>query len=89
MLALLIQLDAACTAADQLAEAVEEAFPQHPDAEILLSFPGLGIQLAARVLAEVGDDRTRFADARGLKPTPAPHPSPVPPARSPRSPDAG
>ncbi|WP_443042166.1 IS110 family transposase [Streptomyces sp. B21-105] len=67
MLALLIQLDAACTAADQLAEAVEEAFPQHPDAEILLSFPRLGIQLAARVLAEIGDDRTRFADARGLK----------------------
>lgn len=70
MLALLIQLDAACAAADQLAEAVEEAFPQHPDAEILLSFPGLGIQgiqLAARVLAEIGDDRTRFADARGLK----------------------
>lgn len=43
MLALLTQLEAACTAADQLAEAVEEAFPQHPDAEILLSFPGLGI----------------------------------------------
>ncbi|MFG2379343.1 IS110 family transposase [Streptomyces sp. NPDC048504] len=67
MLALLIQLEAACTAADQLAEAVEEAFPQHPDAEILLSFPGLGIQLAARILAEIGDDPTRFADARGLK----------------------
>ncbi|UQA97689.1 IS110 family RNA-guided transposase [Streptomyces halobius] len=66
-LTLLLQLDAACTAADQLAKAVEEAFPQHPDAEILLSFPGLGIQLAARMLAEIGDDRTRFADARGLK----------------------
>lgn len=67
ILALLIQLEAACTAADQLAEAVEGAFPQHPDAEILLSFPGLGIQLAARILAEIGDDRGRFADARGLK----------------------
>ncbi len=33
MLALLVQLEAACTAADDLAEAVEEAFPQHPDAE--------------------------------------------------------
>ncbi|GEC07084.1 hypothetical protein SSP24_47390 [Streptomyces spinoverrucosus] len=62
MLALLI-MEAACTAADQLAEAVEEAFPQHSDAEILLSFPGLGTQLAARILAEIGDDRTRFADA--------------------------
>jgi transposase len=67
MLALLLQLEAACTAADQLAEAVEETFPQHPDAEILLSFPGLGIQLAARILAEIGDDQARFADARGLK----------------------
>ncbi|MCX4993484.1 IS110 family transposase [Streptomyces sp. NBC_00568] len=67
MLALLVQLEAACTAADDLATAVEEAFPRHPDAEVLLSFPGLGIQLAARILAEIGDDHTRFADARGLK----------------------
>ncbi|WP_240107760.1 IS110 family transposase [Streptomyces sp. MUM 203J] len=67
MLALLGQLTAACTAADDLAQAVEEALPRHPDSEIILSFPGLGIQLAARVLAEIGDDRTRFADARGLK----------------------
>ncbi|MEU9120026.1 IS110 family transposase [Streptomyces sp. NPDC048506] len=67
MLALLGQLEAACTAADDLAEAVEEAFPQHPDAEVILSFPGLGVQLGARLLAEVGDDRDRFADARGLK----------------------
>ncbi|GAA3807508.1 IS110 family transposase [Streptomyces chiangmaiensis] len=67
MLALLVQLEAACTAADNLAEAVEEAFPQHPDADLILSFPGLGVQLGARVLAEIGDDRTRFADARGLK----------------------
>ncbi|MGH4034868.1 IS110 family transposase [Actinomycetota bacterium Odt1-20B] len=67
MLALLVQLEAACTAADDLSEAVEEAFPQHPDAEIVLSFPGLGVQLGARVLAEIGDDKARFADARGLK----------------------
>ncbi|WP_042388446.1 IS110 family transposase [Streptacidiphilus melanogenes] len=67
MLALLRQLDATCTAADQLAEAVNEAFPQHPDAEVILSFPGLGTQLGARILAEIGDDHTRFADARGLK----------------------
>ncbi|MFJ6686821.1 IS110 family RNA-guided transposase [Streptomyces werraensis] len=67
MLAIRVQLEAACTAADDLAEAVEEAFPHHPDAEIILSFPGLGVQLGARVLAEIGDDKTRFADARGLK----------------------
>ncbi|MFD7281623.1 IS110 family transposase [Streptomyces sp. NPDC059862] len=67
MLALMVQLEAACTAADDLAKAVEEAFPQHPDTDVLLSFPGLGVQLDARVLAEIGDDHTRFADARGLK----------------------
>ncbi|WP_420834308.1 IS110 family transposase [Streptomyces yunnanensis] len=67
MLALLGQLEAACTAADDLAKAVQEAFPEHPDAEVILSFPGLGIQLGARILAEIGDDRDRFADARGLK----------------------
>lgn len=27
----------------------------------------LGVQLGARVLAEIGDDRNRLADARGLK----------------------
>jgi transposase len=65
--ALIVQLDAACRAVDDLAEAVEESFREHPDAEILLSFPGLGVQLGARVLAELGDDRDRFADARALK----------------------
>ncbi|GGW97069.1 hypothetical protein GCM10010383_28600 [Streptomyces lomondensis] len=74
MLALLVQLEAACTAADDLAEAVEEAFPQHPDAEIILSFPGLGVQLGARVLAEIGDDRSCIADARGLKAYPGASP---------------
>ncbi|MFF7987748.1 IS110 family transposase [Streptomyces sp. NPDC007901] len=67
MLALVTQLEAACTAADDLAKAVEETFPQHPDAEVMLSFPGLGLQLGAGVLAEIGDDHTRFADARSLK----------------------
>jgi transposase len=65
--ALLRQFDAACAAADELAEAAIAHFEQHPDAEIITSFPGLGSLAGARVLAEVGDDRARFADARGLK----------------------
>jgi transposase len=65
-LALLCQLDAACQAADELAEATA-AFGQHPDAQIIASFPGLGEIAGARVLAEIGDDRRRFADARALK----------------------
>jgi transposase len=66
-LALLRQLDAACTSANDLAEAAVEAFESHPDASIITSFPGLGSLSAARVLAEIGDDRSRFGDSRGLK----------------------
>ena len=65
--ALLGQFDAACTAAADLAEAASAHFEQHPDAKIITSFPGLGSLTGARVLAEIGDDRARFADARGLK----------------------
>jgi hypothetical protein len=43
------------------------AFEQHPDAEIILSLPGLGSTLGARVLGEFGDDRTRYADARARR----------------------
>ncbi len=66
-IALLGQLDAACAAADDLEQATIESFNQHPDAEIITSFPGLGPLTGARVLAETGDDRSRFADAKGLK----------------------
>ena len=65
--ALLRQFDAACAAADELAQAAIAHFDRHPDAEIITSFPGLGRLAGARVLAEIGDDRSRFADARGLK----------------------
>jgi transposase len=65
--ALLRQLDAACTSADDLEQAVVASFNQHPDAGIITSFPGLGPLTGARVLAEIGDDRSRFADAKGLK----------------------
>jgi transposase len=65
--ALLRQFNAAATAAQELAEAAIAHFEQHPDAEIITSFPGLGNLAGARVLAEIGDDRTRFAEGRGLK----------------------
>jgi transposase len=66
-LALLRALDATATNADALADATEQAFNQHPDAEIITSFAGLGRLTGARVLAEIGDDRSRFADPRTLK----------------------
>ncbi len=46
---------------------VSSCFGRHPDAEIYLSQPGLGPILAARVLAEFGDDPVRYADARARK----------------------
>jgi transposase len=66
-LALLGQLDAACAAAADLERAAVESFNLHPDAGIITSFPGLGALTGARVLAETGDDRSRFQDAKGLK----------------------
>jgi transposase len=66
-LALLGQLNAACAAADDLERAATESFNLHPDAGIITSFPGLGALTGARVLAEIGDDRSRFCDAKGLK----------------------
>jgi hypothetical protein len=46
---------------------VEACFGRHPDAEIYLSQPGLGSVLGARVLAEFGDDPTRYNGARARK----------------------
>jgi Transposase IS116/IS110/IS902 family len=63
---LLRQLDAACRGADDLADAITDALDRHPDAKVILSFPGLGPVTGSRILAEIGDDRSRFADARAL-----------------------
>ena len=46
---------------------VETHFGQHPDAEIYLSQPGIGVVLGARVLAEFGDAKGRYADAKSRK----------------------
>jgi transposase len=51
----------------QLEEQLAERFEGHPDAEILRSLPGLGLILGARVLAEFGDDPTRYEDARARR----------------------
>jgi len=46
---------------------VHRCFGQHPDAEIITSQPGLGMVLGARVLAEFGDDKDRFVDAKARR----------------------
>ena len=65
-LALLAMLNAACDSVDRLGKATIEAFRKHPDHEVITSFPSLG-EIGGALLAEVGDDRDRFADARALK----------------------
>ncbi len=50
-----------------LAGQVAQDFGQHPDAEVILSQPGLGSILGARVLAEFGDDPSRYTDAKARK----------------------
>jgi transposase len=46
---------------------VETHFGAHPAAEIILSPPGLGLILGARVLAEFGDDPDRYVSAKARK----------------------
>lgn len=46
---------------------VEAHFGEHPDAEIIMSQPGLGPILGARVLAEFGDDPDRYISAKARK----------------------
>jgi hypothetical protein len=52
---------------DALARELEARFERHPDAEIYRSLAGLGVVLGARVLGELGDDPSRYADARARK----------------------
>jgi transposase len=66
-LALLAVLDAVCDSVARLTAALAEAFARHPDYQIITSFPGLADVAGAVVLAEIGDDRTRFADERALQ----------------------
>src|SRR5208283_3119380 len=42
-------------------------FEAHPDADIYLSVPGLGVILGARVLGEFGDDPNRYTTAKCRK----------------------
>ncbi|MGW4371755.1 IS110 family transposase [Nocardia takedensis] len=52
---------------DELQGQVEAHFGRHPDAEIVLSQPGMGAILGARVLAEFGDAHDRYTSAKARK----------------------
>ncbi len=51
----------------ELEKELESSFEDHPEAKILRILPGLGTVLGARVLAEFGDDRTRYVDAKARR----------------------
>jgi hypothetical protein len=51
----------------ELEEALTSGFEQHPDASIVLSLPGMGTVLGARVLGEFGDDPNRYANAKSRR----------------------
>ena len=52
---------------DELEAELAAHFETHPDADIYLSQPGLGVVLGARVLGEFGDDPNRYTDAKSRK----------------------
>jgi transposase len=66
-LALLAALKTACTSVTYLGRAAAELFQTQLDYAIITGFPGLGDSTGVRVRAEIGYDRTRFADASALK----------------------
>jgi transposase len=51
----------------ELAQQMQLGFEKHPDAKIILSLPGLGSVLGARVIGEFGDAPNRFADAKARR----------------------
>ena len=52
---------------DALGEEMEDRFREHPDAAIYLSLPGIGAVLGARMLGELGDDPTRYPEAKSRR----------------------
>jgi transposase len=47
-------------------DAIDSVVAEHPDAEIFASFPGVGPVLTAVLLAEIGEDRTRYPSVQTL-----------------------
>jgi transposase len=67
MLALLDQLQPLLVQIAAYDQEITGLFVTHPDSCLFLSLPRAGQRLAPRLLAEIGDDRTRYADAASLQ----------------------
>ena len=60
MLAIISQLQALVTQIKQYEKEIERLFLQHPDSRIFSSLPGAGKQLGPKLLAQFGDNRSRY-----------------------------
>ena len=67
MLALVQQLAPIVETLAAYDQEIERLFLTHPDADLFVSLPGAGKRLAPRLLAEWGDDRTRYQDASSVQ----------------------
>jgi transposase len=60
--ALVAALEPVVAQIQKLTAAIEHAVVEHPDGPMITSFPRIGRLNAAQILAELGDDRLRFAN---------------------------
>ncbi|MGQ5710383.1 IS110 family transposase [Desulforudis sp. DRI-14] len=67
MLALVGQLEALQAEIKAYDEAIQDLFKSHSDYKIFASIPGAGVKLAPRLLAEWGDDRSRYPNLQAVQ----------------------
>jgi transposase len=67
MLALVAQLEPLLTQIADYDKEIERLFLRHEDLELFQTLPGAGARLAPRLLAEMGDDRSRYDSASSLQ----------------------
>jgi transposase len=67
MLALVDQLEPLVKQIAEYDKEIERLFLSHADSELFQSLPGAGARLAPRLLAEMGDDRSRYESAASLQ----------------------
>jgi transposase len=67
MLALVDQLEPLLKQIANYDKEIERLFLHHADSELFQALPGAGARLAPRLLAELGDDRSRYDSANSLQ----------------------
>jgi len=67
MLALLDQLEPLLKQIAEYDKEIERLFLRHEDLELFQALPGAGLRLAPRLLAELGDDRSRYDSAASVQ----------------------